>query len=354
MIFRESLSVGLDIGRNAVKIAGIKKQRIPKIEFLWHYDFVLSGKVKRLEELTDTIIVQTLREILKEIPLSIKRVHTTLSTPETEVRTIEMPLINSGEIKPALRWNLASVIVAPIEEVEYDYFVLNRNKNANTMNVLVGLASREKLTKHLDILHRTRLEPLSVDIDSLAIYNAFVSLYPFKENQTVILMNIGAEKTTVIICHPEHDPTIISHPIGGNTITRQIESYLHISFKDAEEQKINYSLSTDRESLEFLPIPEAKWQEFFYQFANQLSDIINQINIYYQVQNGVDPAEKILITGGGSNLTGLDLFLAQKSRISVQRWDPTENGQISYHSEKSGSKINGIQFTTAIGLALRD
>ena len=354
MLFKEQLSIGLDIGNNSIKIAGIRKLKRPKIEFLRHIDFVLSGKVKRLEDLTDTVIVQTLRDIIKEIPFPVRRVHSTLSTAESEVRTVDMPLISNDEIKPALHWNLSSVIVTPIEDVEYDYFVLSQDKNTNTMKVMVGIASRKNLAKQLDILQRTKLKPLSIDIDSLAVYNAFISLHPFKDNQTVILINIGAEKSTIILRQPDHDPLIISHPIGGNTITHQIEAHLHISYKDAEEQKINRSILNTSNSMDLLPLSEGKWQEYFFQFAGGLNEIISQANIYYQVLNGVDSAEKILLTGGGSCLSGLDLFLAQKSRIPVMHWNPLESKQLNYQSKSSESGINGILFSTAIGLALRE
>ncbi|MGC9363232.1 MAG: pilus assembly protein PilM [Fidelibacterota bacterium] len=352
MLFREALSIGLDIGNNAIKIAGIRKQRIPKIEFLRHFDFFLSRKVKHFEDLTDTIIVQVLRDLVQTIPGTIHRVHTTLSTNDTAIRTLEIPTIGQDEIKPALRWNLASMITTPIEHMEYDYHVLNRNRSNNMMSVVVGIASQESLNKHISMLQRAKLEPISVDIDSLAVYNAFIALYTFEEEKPIILLNIGAEKTSLIIAHPELDPLIASYPFGGNQLTRQIEAHLHVSFCDADEEKIK--LGTEVESGSLPGFTDKKNQELLFQFTDSLYEIVNYNNIYYQIQHGADPAGKIFITGGGANLHKLDFLLAQKTRIPVFRWNPLESENLNFNSDDMNAKTSGLFYTTAIGLALRE
>lgn len=354
MIFGEALSVGLDIGSNAIKIAGIRRQRVPKIEFLRHFDFFLSRKVKQLEDLTDTIIVQVLRDLIKSIPFNIHRVHSTLSAAETEVRTLEMPVISHDEIKPALRWNLSSMITTPVESVEYDYHVLNRHKSNNMMDVIVGLAPQESLSNHLEILGRTKLEPISVDIDSLAVYNCLISLYQFQNENPVILLNIGAEKTSLIICHPQLDPLIASYPIGGNQLTRQIEAHLHISFCDADKEKTKLNDTAESDISDSPYFTNQKSRELVIQFTDSLYEIINQNNIYYQIQYGTESAEKIFLTGGGANLHQLDFFLAQKSKIPVFRWNPLASDGINFPSGDMSTLASGLFYTTAIGLALRE
>ncbi len=355
-MFKETIRVGLDIGHNSIKMVGLRKKHSLKIEFLRHFDLFLSDKANSHMDLNSTVITQVLRDIVHDLPFAVRKVHTTLSDIDSEIRTVEIPLISGDEIKSALRWNLASMISAEIDTMEYDYHIINRNKIKNSMAIIVGIASREALNNQLEIISRTRLEVQSVDIDSLAIYNCFVGLNPLTENQTIILLNIGAEKTTFIIVHPDHDPYISSQPIGGNDITRQIESKLHTSFKDAEKQKVlfNSQQYTNPELNDQITFSELEWQKILNSFSNSLSNLISNANIQYQILYGEESAAKIFLTGGSAFLYRLDLLIAQQTKIPVFRWNPLESKQFDFNSTDHSIFLTGPLYTTAIGLALRD
>ncbi|MBN2602452.1 MAG: pilus assembly protein PilM [Candidatus Marinimicrobia bacterium] len=355
-MFKEAISVGLDIGHNSIKMVGLRKKHNVKIEFLRHYDLFLTDRVRNHKNLDTTVITQVLREMIHDIPFTIRKVHTTLSDIDTEIRSIEIPLVSGDEIKSALRWNLMSTISSEIDKMEYDYQVINRDKVKNSMTVTVGLVSRNTLDNQMDLISRTRLEALSIDIDSLAIYNCFIALNPFKENQTVILLNIGAEKTTIIIVHPDHDPYISSRPIGGNYITRQIESTLRTSFREAEEQKILFNSQniSDLELNNKISFSDTEWQNILNSFSDSLSNLISSANIHYQVLYGKESAAKIFLTGGSAFLHRLDLLIAQQTKIPVFRWNPLESNQFIFDSSDHATLLSGPLFTTAIGLALRD
>jgi len=355
-MFKEAISVGLDIGHNSIKMVGLRKKHNLKIEFLRHYDLFLTDRVNNHRNLNTTVITQVLREMIHDVPFAVRKVHTTLSEIDTEIRSIEIPLVSGDEIKSALRWNLMSTISAEMDTMEYDYQVINRDKAKNSMTVIVGMVPRKTLDNQIDLISRTRLEALSIDIDSLAIYNCFSALNPLKENQTIILLNIGAEKTTVIIIHPDHDPYISSQPIGGNHITRQIESTLHTSFRDAENQKIlfNSQKISDSEFNDKIGLSDMEWQKILNSFSNSLSNLISSTNIHYQILYGKESAVKIFLTGGSAFLYRLDLLIAQETKIPVFRWNPLENTQLIFDRSDHSTLLSGPLFTTAIGLALRD
>ncbi len=356
MMFKEAISVGLDIGHNSIKMVGLRKKHSLKIEFLRHYDLCFSDKANSHMDLNSTVTTQVLRDIVHDLPFSVRKVHATLSDIDSEIRTVEIPLLSGDEIKSTLRWNLASMISAEIDTVEYDYHIINRDKIKNSMAIIVGIASHEALNDQLEIISGTRLEVQSIDIDSLAIYNSFVALNPLTEDQTIILLNIGAEKTTFIIVHPDHGPYISSQPIGGNHITRQIESMLHTSFQDAEKQKIlfNSQKFSDSEYNDKISFSAIEWQKILNSFSNSLSNLISNANIQYQILYGEESAAKIFLTGGSAFLYRLDLLIAQQTKIPVFRWNPLKSKRFDFNSTDHSILLTGPHYATAIGLALRD
>ncbi|MBU4444881.1 pilus assembly protein PilM [bacterium] len=354
MLIKEKKSVGVDIGSNVVKIIGLRRKKKIRIEFMKLIDLYLSRNVNRPEDLSDTLLVQVIRGLIAEIKGGVKKVKTSVSGPNALVHSMELPNLSDSEILSAIRWKLASIIPFNIDDVEFDFQVLNTNKSSNMQTVLVGIVPANKMKKHLDILTRANLEPEIVEIDSLAIYNCFITLQDLHPNKTVAILNIGAECATLIIMHPDHDPFFKSIAIGGNTLTRAIERMLHISFIDAEREKIEMNYQPSHNTDNTNNYKEIGWKGPLLSMVAKLAEELKKADIYYQILYGEEGLQRIYLTGGSAKLKNLDYLLADAVKVPVTLWNPLKSEKLEYKQEIGNIDELGLHFATSLGLALRD
>ncbi|MDD5766764.1 MAG: type IV pilus assembly protein PilM [Candidatus Marinimicrobia bacterium] len=351
-MFAEKKIIGLDIGHNVIKVVALKKGKKPQIETSGFIDLYQSRKLNKPEDMNDTIIVQAIRELLKEVKGGVKKVRTTFSSVDSFIRQMELPVLQEDELKSAIRFNIESLIPISSENVEFDFQIVETDKTANKQSVLVGLVPSSEMKRHLEILTRNHLEPDKVDISAIAVYNCFVALEPPPEKTTAIL-NIGADQTTIVVIHPAHFPYFGSVPIGGNTLTRTIEKKCHTSFFDSEKQKVTntfHYLKTENTPDEPQGID---WKAAILEMANHLTDEIKKADVYYQILHGEEPVSRILLTGGGSLLKNLDFLLAMTLKAPVELWNPFNSDRIE-SLPKNIEGNDGLFFTTALGLVVGD
>ncbi|MBL7135091.1 MAG: type IV pilus assembly protein PilM [Candidatus Marinimicrobia bacterium] len=354
MLIKEKKSVGVDIGSNVIKMIGLRRKKKIKIEFIKLTDLYISRNAKRPEDLSDTLLVQVIRGLNGEIKGGVRKVKTSVSGPNALVRSMELPNLSENEILSAIRWKLGSIIPFNIDDVEIDFQVLNINNDSNMQTVLIGIVSTNKMKKHLDILTRAHLEPEIVEIDTLAIYNCFITLQGLHPDKTVAIFNIGAECATLIIMHPDHDPFFKSIAIGGNTLTRDIERTLHISFIDAEQQKIEMNYQPSHNTDNTNDYKDIGWKGPLLSMVAKLAEELKKADIYYQILYGEEGLKCIYLTGGGAKLKNLDYLLADAVKVPVTLWNPLKSEKLEYNQEIGNIDDLGLHFATSLGLALRD
>ena len=159
-------------------------------------------------------------------------------------------------------------------------------------------------------LEGAKLEPLDIFISPLLL--AGYLLNDPEKRSGCALVDFGAETTTVII----YEKNILRHlaviPMGGENITNDIASILHIEHEEAENLKRTHgsayteeaempeaesiSISNDRkvEEKRLLNIVEARQQEILY-------------NVWEQIKNYSDRLlSGVIFTGGAANMRQLE------------------------------------------------
>ncbi len=162
-----------------------------------------------------------------------------------------------------------------------------------------------------------------------------------------LLVDLGADTTTVSVYYKGVLRHLAVIPLGGSNITKDITS-LQMEEHDAEKMKLkyaraftengsidptlNYSIDKDRivESKKFIEIVEARVQE-----------IVE--NVWFQVP--VEYADKLLggivLTGGGSNMPDMDKVFRKHTHIEKIRIakfiNQTVNSKDSHYTNHDGS-----------------
>lgn len=221
-----------------------------------------------------------------------------------------------------------------------------------TAQIILGLSSQVKnLTK---AVYRTGVEIDDLVLSILA--NAESVLTKRQKELGVALVNIGESTTSVAVFEEGDLLTTNVLPIGSNHITADIAIGLRTSLDVAENIKLEYGQAMPSEigkkdeisladfsdnekesiSLKYVSeIIEARVEEIF--------DLIDKELVKIN-RSGLLPAG-IVITGGGATLPGIVEIAKKRFRLPASLGYPV-------NLNTAVDKVNNLQFTTALGLAL--
>lgn len=133
--------------------------------------------------------------------------------------------------------------------------------------------------------------------------------------ESAVLLDIGATTTTVTVVEAGQSVYSGSFPIGGESLTEVISSYLDVPFDQAEMKKREEQLFTDEEST---PIPLKAAIESW------LNELLSILEIHYgeeSIARRQLKTKPILLSGGGAQIPGMEDYLEQVYDFHIQSWD---------------------------------
>jgi type IV pilus assembly protein PilM len=327
---KEKTPVGLNIGGSTVKLAKLK---------LFQDRVELAGYCIEPSQID---LEEQLRKIAHTYEVS--TVNISVSGQQAMIRYIDFPKMSSQELKQALKFEAQKYIPFPVTEVSLDAFILRDDLPDNKMLVLLAAVKKDFLNQRLKLLADAGLFVNIVDIDSLALINAFNHNYAGEEalkNKAVGLLNIGSATSNLNIL--ENRLPLLSRDIivGGNNFTQRIADVFMLDFKSAEELK----LTPDKQKAE-------KIATAIEPIVTKLAKEVRTSFDYYESRS-VSSVEKIFLSGGASQYPGLKEMLAAMVGIEVENWDSLR--KITLAEGVDPARINTIsnQLAVAVGLALR-
>jgi type IV pilus assembly protein PilM len=248
------------------------------------------------------------------------------------------------ELKRALKFEAQKHIPFSIDEVNLDSYILKEDLSDNKMFVLLAAVKKELIEQRLKLIEQAGLKTNIIDMDSIALINAFNFNYPKEDkagHNVMALLNIGAAMSNLNIL--EDGIPRLSRDISnaGNNFTQKIMDVFGLDFNLAENLKLN----PDKERLDKASSA----------IEAALTVLATEIRIscdYYESQN-VSSVSKIFVSGGSVLFTGLKEMLAELLGIEVEFWDPLKRINIQDTIDSGKVKALSSQLAVAVGLALR-
>ena len=240
------------------------------------------------------------------MPKKIKLKKVVCSLPESKafLRIVSVPKMNEKEMAEAVKWEMEANIPLPLEQVYYDWQIIPEELliEKNKANLLVAAISKTTVDEIIGVLEESGLEPVGLEIESIAQAR---SLIADKNNQTILIVDIGDRRTT-FSANKEGLPCFTSSvPICGQVLTDVIAKGMNISFEEAEKLKITYGIGSD-----FKNDPLFKLQKPV--LESLVQEIERSIDFYLTCLKYSQNIDKIILCGGGANMKGLLPYLSKK------------------------------------------
>jgi type IV pilus assembly protein PilM len=284
------------------------------------------------------VMTDALKNLFKSVSPSHTRVISSVGGSSVIVRHIKFPPLSDKEIAESIRWEAKSYIPFPLRDVSIDYQILNRSAKNKQTDVLLVAVTKKLLQAHLDSLQNIRIKPSILDINSLALVNAFSFNAPAKDDRAVILLDIGSS-TTILNIYKKDDLYLTRDiPIAGDAFTLFIQKEKQLNYEEAEnlKQDKKFDINTIRTVLD------------------SLTKEIRRSLIYYDNQTSRRGFSRIILTGGSSRLCGLVGYFSEELGLSVEISNPLQAIQIDYKKfPQEELQFFSPQMALSVGLANR-
>ena len=359
--------IGLDIGSHSIKLVGLKMtSKGPFLTCLGMKE-IPPGRDK--EDVN--IVAETLKSLLSEVGLKTKKVNLTISGSGVHIKQISIPSLPKAELKEAARWEIKDSLPYPVETAQIDFHILNEyvEDNVKKLDLMVVACPKLLAERTLSIAEEAGLQPAHLDVGPLAIWNTLLAWDGIKKEETVALIDMGAEKTGIYIF--KNGILQFSREItpAGADITRAIAE----GIGSAEEAQLIYERA--EKIKQEMGIPSEPSQEALRQAQDDLQQaknttlsklsflvrpVLEKLTAeigrsldYYRSQFNEERIDRILLTGGGANLKNIVSYLGKELRLPVEHFNPLR--KILFDSKKIDVQIldqMGSIFTIAAGMAL--
>ena len=172
-----------------------------------HKRVLCACDVKPLRNFTDAEITEKLSEITALRDIQPQHLAVVIPRRLTILKQIRLPSQNEPEIRKMLDLQLVNQIPYALEDVIYDFVVVDREPSGY-VRVLVVIVHRQDVSeKFLKLCKEAGLQPERFVLSSLGIIhwlNYQQGKIPVPLDQTVLVLNIDVDHTEICFCHNQN------------------------------------------------------------------------------------------------------------------------------------------------------
>tara|TARA_A100001388_G_scaffold122776_2_gene90598 strand:- start:2164 stop:3225 length:1062 start_codon:yes stop_codon:yes gene_type:complete len=345
--------LGLDIGRQYVKMVTAEKTKDG-------YRVLDAGS--RLvpdansafdpEKIDRSHWVMAVRELFKQQSFNPKKAKSLItgiggsSASIKQITTMEMP---SEELESAMTFEARKHIPMDGTDAVIDYQILGSNKQ-EVDKIDVGLVACTKgtLTNHMDLLKECGLKAGIVDVNPIAMSNAFSFVKNMPEDGLVVMLDIGAVSSGLVVYGINQQFFTRDLPIGSHHFVKEISEKKEIGYTQAQDSLFKEGILASKTQTDDVSQEGSVSLAERTVYDSLVEDMRRSLR-FYAKQTGQSFFLKIFLSGGGASTLGLAEFVNQKLNIECAVFDPFENVE----GKEKLSISNPSQFTTALGLGIR-
>ena len=269
------------------------------------------------------------------------------SLPETKafLRIIALPKMDKDEVKEAIKWEIEANIPLTLEQVYYDWQILDLNvaEEKGKMSVLVVAVARSVVDQFAAVLESAGLEVIGLETESIAQARSLLS--EKNEKTTTLIVDIGDRRTSFLIAIGNTPCFTSSVPLSSQMVTEAISKELKISFDEAETMKIKHGLGSLAMKSPVLKAAEPVLE-------SMASEIERSIEFYLSNLQYSSSVDSVVLCGGGSNMNGFLPYMTKRLGRTVEFGNPWVNVRLGREIPLIDRR-QSVQYSTAIGLALR-
>ncbi|MDO8425051.1 MAG: type IV pilus assembly protein PilM [bacterium] len=300
--------------------------------------------------------VGALAEALKELcgRAKVEATHAVTSLPVAAVfsSVITLPRMAKKQLPEAVAWEAKKLLPLPYEEMITDWKLLTPEEDLETENtdtatarVLLTAAPKELVQQYISVFRGAGLELVSLETEAFALIRSLVGDDP----AVVLLIDIGASRTSMIIVEDGTPMLSRSVDVGGKHMTRAMGDATGVAFDAAEQLKLDLAV-TPTGNIAAAALPKL----FDRLFSPVIQEARYAMNLHQsQDTNSGRAVEKVILAGGSAMLPSLTQYVESALNLRTFVGDPW--ARVIYPVDlRPALDAMGPRFAVSIGLGMRE
>jgi len=339
--------LGIDFSGSHLRLLEIRKDKKDFDIKAWSERKIPKGILEQRRIVKQEEFIDFFKEAIENSEGSFSERNVVLTIPEEKIftRVITIPKVeNKKSLEEIIRWEAEASMPVAISEIYYDWEIIKEDKEKT--NVLIMATNREIVDNYLEVFNELNLNVLALEPESLSMARSLNLLGTEDYN---LIIDLGDNSSNFIICKKGLPIFTSSSSISSKTITNTIVRVKGVSFEKAERYKIKVGLEESQ-------LKNSKNKTLFDSFLTSLVDEISKMKEFLNYNLFLDEKNKkinkIILSGCGSNLKGLDSYLTIKLRQPVSQSNPWLNFNFNKNIPPI-SKQKSQGFAPVVGLTLK-
>lgn len=328
---------GLDIGHSSIKAA--KLSRTGNSVTVMGYAIEPINVTEDGDR--DEAVVKALQQLAQHEEFGGIPVVASLSGRQIFSRTINIPVLNPKKVDKMVELEARQQIPGNFDEVEWGYH-LSPNPDGASNDVALFAAKRELTDELVRKCKRAGINLVGVSVSSLALYNFVRFDQEFADDETVIILDVGAENTDLVLYQGE-TLWMRTLALSGNDVTKVFMKKFRVSFEEAETLK--RQIGDSRQAEKILKVLEGT--------LNELTSEVQRSLGFYKSQNPNAKLENIVISGNTFRLPNLPEYIAERLRYTVNILEDLDKIQVAGGIDRENFLRDLQSLGVALGLALQ-
>ncbi|MGD8453767.1 MAG: type IV pilus assembly protein PilM [Phycisphaerae bacterium] len=222
---------------------------------------------------------------------------------QTFARFCKMPPVDQKKVPDLVRFEASQQIPFDMDDVIWDYQTF-ATEDSPDLEVGIFAMRKDLIRKHLEAFGNVGISASIVQTVPSALYNFCRFERAGEDDGALVLINVGAQNTDLVIVEPNSAWTR-NIPLGGNSFTEALVRAFKLSFAKAESLKRTAATSKYARQI---------FQAMRPVFAELVAEIQRSIGFYSSTHRDVE-LKRVLALGNAFRLPGLQKYLENNLTI---------------------------------------
>jgi type IV pilus assembly protein PilM len=315
-----SMTVGLDIGSDAVRAAVVKSPKSGPVLRRFAEMPLPTGAVHAGDVIDEGAVTEAVAALWRRHRFPRKRIVVGIANQRVMVRQVDVAQLEEAELVKALSVQVQDALPIPVEDAVLDFVPLEEYTTPEgdlRLSILVVAAQRDMVEGLVRIASNAGLSVLSIDLQAFGLVRAAFGTDLLEGGEgPQALFDIGASVSQIAVVRGGLARLVRILPTGGEHLTETLMAGMSISREDAEELKRWVGVSPEG-------TPEGDGEEevarrILTTTADALIDEIRGFVNHYLTNAGEHALDRLVVSGNGARMPHLAIRVARSLNTRVE------------------------------------
>src|SRR3989338_3824025 len=281
-----------------------------------------------------------LKQIIRDA--GIKQNNAVVSLHESLVftRILEMPPLSDKELVQALRWEAERYIPLPLDEVNMDFTVMEKENDHKKMSVAIVASPLRLIERYVELFRNANIHIDALENESFS----YLRLYKDASHSRMIV-DFCDMKTGIYVLRKQALVLARTISTGGSALTKAIIAEINVPTEKAVGYKQTYGLDPNQLDGRMIGVLSP--------LLNMITTELAQSITYFKELYPNDVLHEVLLTGGGALMPQVAPYVQNKLQVQTGIANPWYAATLPQAVRDRYGKLAQL-FSVATGLTLRE